>query len=117
MASKYHFYKLRPLRSSKIILIGAATILIVIITGLLVARAVYLNQLKPVNSSQPSIFVKIANGSSADQIAEVLAQQNLVKSAWALQLYLRMQGLRDKLQAGTYELSPSFGTVKIVEYL
>jgi UPF0755 protein len=68
-------------------------------------RHVYYQDLRPVNNSQSTVIVTIKSGSSSKQIADQLASQHLIRSAWAFQLYVHSKELSDKLQAGTYAIS------------
>lgn len=81
---------------------------VILLTGL-GARVWYMGQLKPVSASeqrQTAIFT-IKTGSTASEIATQLEKAKLIRSAQAFVWYLRNTGLRDSIQAGTYELSQS----------
>jgi UPF0755 protein len=87
-------------------------------TGAAVAvRNVYNDNLRAVSSSENSITIDIEMGSSPQDIAELLEGEGLIRSAWAFEWYVRNEGLRDKLQAGTYALRPSMSIPQIVEIL
>lgn len=93
-------------------------ILIVIILalvggGIVATRLVYRQQLGPVSGDQRSQIFTVASGASDKQIAKNLESQKLIRSAWAMELYIHSQKLTGKLQAGTYAFSPSQGTASI----
>lgn len=96
------------------------TILIVAllaVSGAIIARRVYDIGLGPVNSSQQTQIFTVEQGDTAKQIARNLENAHLIRSAWAFQLYVHGKDLNDKLQAGTYALSPSDGTPEIVSIM
>lgn len=93
----------------------ATGLLVVILIGVIWVRYTYTRDLQPVSSSQKTQIVTIAEGSSVKQIAAQLQDQRLIRSAWAFELYVHSRELTDKLQAGTYALSPSETTPAIVK--
>jgi UPF0755 protein len=92
-------------------------VLLLAIIGVFIVRHVYYVQLRPYSSSQQTQILTVAEGSSVKTIADSLASKHLIRSAWALELYVHSQELGDQLQAGTYAFSPSEGTVEIVTTL
>lgn len=99
--------------------IWAIVLILVILTivGTIAARKVYDTDLGPVNSSQQTTIFMVEKGSTVKEIAVNLEKSHLIRSAWAFQLYVHSKELNDKLQAGTYALSPSEGTPEIVKVL
>lgn len=92
----------------------AAALLVLAVAGVIIARQTYDRGLQPVSSNQtPQIFA-VKPGSSVKEISGKLQDARLIRSAWAFQLYVQRKELSDKLQAGTYALSPSQGTPAIV---
>ena len=51
------------------------------------------------------ILINIPQGSSAAQISSILAQEGIISSSLAFEIYLRNENLGDKLRAGEYEIS------------
>lgn len=94
-----------------------AGVLIVLLTGAFIVRHTYDVRLQPVSTDQTTQIFTVKSGSSVKLIANNLEQKHLIRSAWALELYVHSKQLGDKLQAGTYALSPSEGTVAIVTTL
>jgi len=62
-------------------------------------------------------LVQIASGSDAGGISQLLEQEGLIRSAWAFRLWAKWKGWDEKLQAGSYLLSPAMSTPQIVAIL
>jgi len=74
--------------------------------------------LSPVNSAQKDkVAVIIPVGFSPAAIATKLKGEGLIRSEEAFALYTRLSGTQNRLQAGTYRLSPSESTPQIVSHL
>lgn len=84
------------------------------VIGTIISQQVYNSGLGPVSKSQKTQIFTVEKGSSVKQISAKLEDDNLIRSAWAFQLYVHKKELSSKLQAGTYALSPSLGTPEIV---
>lgn len=93
----------------RILLLNIAVAVAVILSGLELFHF-YNVELRPVSSSQVTQIFTVKLGSPVKLIASNLQSQHLIRSAWAMELY----GHNKQLQAGTYALSPSQGTVDIV---
>ncbi len=85
--------------------------------GIIFTEYLYTQDLKPVSSSQKTQIVTINPGASVKQIASLLTQDKLIRSAWAFELYAHAHNLSKNLQAGTYALSPSQSTAAIIVVL
>ena len=94
-------------------LIAAAIVLLILGVG--VVRVVYIDNLKPVSSSTLTQYFTVPSGTSVDQIALNLKQSGFIRSTSAFKNYIRTNELNDKLQAGTYKLSPSMSVQRIVQ--
>jgi UPF0755 protein len=79
----------------------------------------YLLALQPVasNSRAEHVRVTIAPGSSPSQIGTLLQENKVIRSKAAFDIHTRIQGVRNKLLAGAYSLSPAESTEAIVEHL
>ncbi len=73
--------------------------------------------LSPVSSKQNSVRLVVSPGETATEIAHQLAGQDLIRSEFAFGIYTQIHGLRSKLQAGGYVLSPHQSTPSIVEHM
>lgn len=93
---------------------------LLVVCGLLITAAglasyhQYRTGLQPVSSSQQTVLFTVDAGNSVKEIASNLAAKQLIRSAWAMELYVRLHHLGAQLQAGTYALSPHLGTRDIV---
>jgi UPF0755 protein len=92
-------------------------LVILVICGTIVSEAIYNHDLKPVNSSQTQKLFEVGEGNSVKQIAKNLQKDNLIKSAWAFDLYAHMHDQANSLQAGTYDISPSNSVSQVVGIL
>ncbi len=61
--------------------------------------------------------VKISEGMSVGDIAELLEEEGVIRSSVAFHVFVRLRGAGKKLQAGHFVLSPAMGTADIVEIL
>ena len=57
------------------------------------------------NTQEFVAIVNIPQGSSAAAISSILAEEGIISSSLAYELYLRNENLSDKLRAGEYEIS------------
>lgn len=95
----------------------AVGILLVAVIATVIVRYVYEESLHPVSNDQQSQLIQVQNGATVSQIATLLQQKGLIRSAWAFQLYLSSNELRGSLEAGAYNLSPSESVQQIVSEL
>lgn len=97
-----------------------SSLLVVIIIGLVclggiwALRSWYSSSLRSVSSSTMTKDFTVTDGMSVHDIAGGLAKAKLIRSAKAFETYVRSNEYADKLQAGTYNLSPSMTTPMIV---
>lgn len=68
-------------------------------------------------SNQDKKLVTIVSGTTPEGIATQLKGEGLIRDTTAFMWYTRIQRVQNALQAGTYRLSPSESTPKIVEHL
>lgn len=95
----------------------ALSLLLVVVVGAIIVHQKYNRQLAPVSANQTSQIFVVEKGSSVQEIAEQLESKQLIRSAWAMGLYVHSKELGNKLQAGTYAFSPSQSTKDIVTTL
>lgn len=98
----------------KVWLIVIAAFLLIVGGTAGVLRIWYNNNLKPVSSSSTIDFFTVESGSGVHQIALDLKGVSLIRSVNAFETYVTANNYRDKLQAGTYKLSPSMSVQTIV---
>lgn len=79
----------------------------------------YQSALQPVSSDPASarVRVTIKPATSPDQIATILHDNKLIRSTVAFDIYTRLSGTKNVLQAGTFSLSPNESTEQIVGHL
>ncbi|MES2971124.1 MAG: endolytic transglycosylase MltG [Patescibacteria group bacterium] len=70
-------------------------------------RRSYNQNLRPISASERAVVVTVKPGSTVQDIAKQLQEQGIIRSSWAFEWYVRINDLRDRLQAGTYSLRPS----------
>lgn len=92
-------------------------LVVVVLLLLFAARGWWDNQLSPVSDDKNSKTVVIAKGSSVEEIANQLKKENLIKSPLVFKLLVKQKGLGNKLQAGTFKLSPSKSAEEILNIL
>ena len=78
----------------------------------------YAVQLLPASTdTQKRVLITIESGSGPTQISALLEEKQVIRSSTAFDIYTRISGVRDNLQAGTYRLAPSDDVAEIVRHL
>lgn len=93
-------------------------VLLIVIVG--VSAIIWYQQaLRPVSSDPNAerILLTIQSGTSPSNIAKALAEKNIIRSTAAFDIYTRLGQTKNKLQAGSYRLSPAESTQNIVGHL
>ncbi len=85
----------------------------IVLGGVWGLRHWYFNSLGPLSSSTTTTYFTVSSGETKDQIAEGLQSAHLIRSAKAMETYLRSSETQI-LQAGTYKFSPSMSVQQIV---
>ncbi len=112
-----HPHRKRTSRVPRRVILVLGVLLALALVGVFAVHHVYNARLDPVSTSQETQIFSVKQGSSVKEIANNLQDDKLIRSAWAMELYVHSKELGSSLQAGTYALSPSDGTVKIVKTL
>ena len=90
----------------------------IIIAAFIVGLVWYNIQLSARSTNQQEIvFVVVSSGSTPSQIAMLLEDQGVIRNSTAFDVYVRLSGARNKLQAGSYRLAPSEDVPAIVDRL
>lgn len=63
------------------------------------------------------VVVQIPSGSTPSDIGNILQEKSVIKNALIFDIYTRLSGTKDRLQAGTYRLSPAENVPEIVQHL
>lgn len=95
-------------------------IVLLICIGLIAAAAVQFtrNWVIPPNANDNSIVeVEIPEGATVSDMGVMLEQQGLIRSAGSFNLYVRVTGTAQNLQAGVHRLSPSMTLGEVVTSL
>ncbi|MBI2085833.1 endolytic transglycosylase MltG [Candidatus Daviesbacteria bacterium] len=74
-------------------------------------------QLGSVSSDKSTKVFVIEKGTGVSGIAKKLKEDNLIKSELAFKIYIKQNNLTDKLQAGSFKLSPSMSVQELVKTL
>ena len=74
------------------------------------------NSLAP-SSVGEKVRVVITKGKSAQEIANLLKEQGLIRNPLAFKLYVQFKGKSENIQAGEYRLSPNLSLSQIVDEL
>jgi UPF0755 protein len=103
----------------KVLLVGFGLVLVLGLVGLAAGYVWYQKALSPLSSESNSSYVPltIATGSTPSQIGDLLVEKQLIRSKTAFDIYTRLTSTQNKLQAGSYRLSPSESTAAIVTHL
>jgi UPF0755 protein len=101
----------------KIIVLIMAVVLVSGLIAGIAAHKTYRESLQPVSATGSSQVITIPVGSTAKEIASQLESAGLIRRAWAFDWYLRTNGLRGQLQAGTFALKPTQSVEEIVAVL
>lgn len=97
--------------------VSLAVMVVLAVGGVVFARHVYNDNLKPVAANQSTMTVTIPSGYSLPQISKLLKDKKLIRSEWAFKQYVRNNQADDDIKAGTYELSPSYTAPQIVSII
>ncbi len=86
--------------------------------GVISLWMVFLTLVSPVNSqlTQTQVFV-IPKGQAVSVIGERLKESGLIKNALAFRFIVKKDGLSQKIQAGSFDLSPSMTTAEVAQKL
>ena len=90
----------------------------VVMIALVGIYAWYQQALRPVNAADTvTVSVEVQQGMLPEQIAGLLADKQVIRSATGFLVYARLAGVQNQLQVGTYELSPSMSVPVIADIL
>lgn len=107
----------RGRRARQIIVVTLAIAGIIAVAGGITAQMWYKKQLQPVATESRVVNVKIADGSTVDQIANLLEQKEIIRSASVFKIYVRNNNLNSSLKAGEYKLDASKTMTDIIEII
>lgn len=103
----------KPNSKKPFLLIALAVIAVIVI-----ALVVFFSQGGPADKNNTDeIPVQVKQGETADQIADTLKEEGIIKNKLAFKSYLKTHKVSNKLHAGSYLLSPSMSTEELVDEL
>lgn len=109
---------MRYTRNKKKTVFKIATVVAIVFVVILMGVLFWYNiSSSPLNPKGTSTTVTIKAGSTPAQIANQLQEEKIIRSATAFRINAKFQGVENKLQAGSYSLSPSFNLTQIIDYL
>jgi UPF0755 protein len=114
---RYHYSQRTRRQRLEVFLIICSVIVIALVLATIVVRHRFDNDLRAVNNQPQSKIVNIAMGMSVNQIADLLHADNLIRSSWAFEWYVRANNVNPNLEAGTYALASDQTTPSIVSIL
>lgn len=92
-------------------------VILIFILILVVASGWWKVQSSPVSSDESTKIVVIPKGEGVSAIAERLKGENLIRSKLVFKIYARQNNLANKIQAGSFKLSPAMSLKEIADAL
>lgn len=102
-----------------IVRIFLLALITVVIAGVII-KLDYMNALKTANSeSTDTVTVTIDEGEASEQIIKTLIEKGLLNEKWNnyVKVYLKLNDLASKLQAGTYNIPKNLNIVELIQTL
>lgn len=110
-----HYVKYRDRKKVAIKIISVIALAIAL---LLMAMLFWYNvNTSPLDSKGQEKIIIIEKGATPSNIAKQLQDDKVIRSALAFKIHLRLTGNLNKLQAGSYSLSPAYSVSQITDYL
>jgi UPF0755 protein len=110
----FHIHRQHGQKQSKVWMILLIPFFLLLALGAF-AYIWFTMSLAPLSGSQQEVVVTIPVGASAPEIGETLEDMEIIRSALSFDVYTRINGSRDVLQAGSYRFSPTESVQRIVE--
>ena len=106
-------------RFTKPVIVGLSIFVAALVIGgfLVSVNWYYQQQLDPVSQSETTQLFEVATGDSTQAVAVKLEEAGLIRASWAFSWYMRTQGLRGDLQAGTYAIKPNQSVQEIARII
>jgi UPF0755 protein len=97
--------------------VAALVLVAALVGGAFAVRSLYYQNLKAASASNHVQSFTVQRGASVQEISASLDEAGLIRAAWAFEWYIRNEGLREYLLAGTYNLRPSMSVQEIAGVL
>jgi len=109
----------KSMSARKRILLIIGSFFVIAVLAIVAVFFWYQHETSPVSSDANAtrVRVTIESGTTPDEIGSLLAEQKVIRNTTAFEIYTRLSGTRNKLQAGTFSLSPHESTAAIVDHL
>jgi UPF0755 protein len=114
--SAHKRYK-KGIKGRTVLLVIACVLFIGVVAGGLGVRFWYEAQLRPVTTQSSKVPVTIEKGATVKEIAALLEEKQVIRSAQAFEWYVRNKNLRDNIKAGSYQLDPSRPVSEVVSVI
>ena len=102
---------LKDSKSKKIIVAISIILLVIIFMATFV-----ITQIGPYNkNNKEDIVIDIPSGSTLNQIADILKENNLIKNKTLFKLYVRVSDNSSKLKSGKYLFNQTYSNKEIIE--
>src|SRR3989338_4301436 len=92
-------------------------LIIVLLVTFFLANGWWNSQLPSISIDKTTKVFVIAKGAKVTEIAGNLKKENIIRSELVFKIYVKQNNLTNKLQAGSYKLSPSMSTPEILTAL
>ena len=96
------------------VVIGLVSFIVLIIILIISCIIWYNTSISAVGSGEESKIIQIQKGQTIDSIADLLKDNNLIKSKFAFKLYIKFNKINN-YQAGKYDLNSSMNVKRIVD--
>jgi len=108
----------KKIKHRKVVILSLVGVISVFIAILITSLLWYNNQLLPVDSTSGSTkTVVIEKGLGPLEISQKLKNEKLIRSTVAFDIYTRINGSRNNLQAGSYKISQKSSLAEIIDQL
>ena len=102
----------------KIVFFSGLSVVVLLLILLVGGFIWYQTQLQPAGTDRHQLIkVTIQSGTTPTAIGQLLKDEHIIRSQQAFSIYTRITSTQNKLQAGTYRLSPAETTSEIVAHL
>ncbi|UPA23084.1 endolytic transglycosylase MltG [Candidatus Peribacteria bacterium] len=90
---------------------------VLLFVAFVAARGWYTHALSPVDASDVRTVFTVEKGASTATIANNLEEQNLIRSAFAFKMHVKLSGQAGELKAGSFVLTSSMSAEEVVQTL
>lgn len=102
--------------AKKLLIFFAIFLVIIGISASLLVRQYNKDLVSSVGAGEAKVFT-VKTGDDAEIVADNLTKERLIRSKWSFLVYLRLNNLNNKIQAGTYKIAPTETMLAIINKL